>query len=67
MYLKPCPKCGATKGYWSSHRMTQYYDTDGKPTGYSLDGTGAKNVHCLACGKRISTERIKNRRAEGVV
>lgn len=65
--LNPCPLCGSEKGYWSSHRLTQYYDLAGEPHGYSLGGSASpKNVHCLGCGKTISLKRIQkmNRRAD---
>ena len=56
--LKPCPKCGVVKGYWSSHRMTQYYNPNGEPDGYAVNSAGAKYVHCLNCGARIALKRI---------
>lgn len=56
--LKICPKCGKAEGYWSSHRLTQYYTPNGEPRGYSLDGVGGKYVHCLNCGKKIELKRI---------
>ena len=65
--LKPCPFCGSEKGYWSSHRLTQYYDLAGEPHGYSFSGSAlAKNVHCLGCRKTISLARIQkiNRRVD---
>ena len=60
--LKPCPFCGGVKGYYSSHRLTKYYDANGNESVISISGIPAKYVHCISCGKRISLDKLRKER-----
>ena len=56
--LKPCPKCGSTKGYYTNFRGLQFYNANGEQRGWCMDGAETQKMHCLNCNYVTTRERL---------